>query len=143
MNIAFIAHDKKKDDLVSFSMAYEQVLLDHALFSTGTTGKRIMEATKLDLHLFASGPLGGDQQIGAMIAENEMDLVIFFKDPLTAQPHEPDINALIRLCDVYSIPLATNMATAEILLSGLKRGEFKWREILKSGNRRKGNLDDA
>lgn len=137
MNIAFIAHDKKKEDLVSFAMAYEHVLKKHTLFSTGTTGERIMEATSLDIHRFASGPLGGDQQIGAMIAENKMDLVIFFKDPLTAQPHEPDINALIRLCDVYTIPLATNMATAEILLSGLQRGEFKWREIIKSGNERR------
>ncbi|ADH99611.1 methylglyoxal synthase [Salisediminibacterium selenitireducens] len=137
MNIAFIAHDKKKEDLVSFAMAYEHVLKQHTLFSTGTTGERIMDATDLDIHRFASGPLGGDQQIGAMIAENRMDLVIFFKDPLTAQPHEPDINALIRLCDVYTIPLATNMATAEILLSGLQRGEFKWREIIKSGNERK------
>lgn len=137
MNIAFIAHDKKKEDLVSFAMAYEHVLKDHALFSTGTTGERIMDATTLDIHRFASGPLGGDQQVGAMIAENNMDLVVFFKDPLTAQPHEPDINALIRLCDVYTIPLATNMATAEILLSGLQRGEFKWREIIKSGNERR------
>lgn len=137
MNIAFIAHDKKKEDLVSFAMAYEHVLNQHTLFSTGTTGERIMDATDLDIHRFASGPLGGDQQIGAMIAENRMDLVIFFKDPLTAQPHEPDINALIRLCDVYTIPLGTNMATAEILLSGLQRGEFKWREIIKSGNERK------
>ncbi|MCE7792150.1 methylglyoxal synthase [Salipaludibacillus sp. CUR1] len=131
MNIAFIAHDKKKDDLVKFAIAYEEVLKDHRLYSTGTTGKRIMAETKLDIHRFKSGPLGGDQQIGSMIAENEMDLVIFFKDPLTAQPHEPDITALIRLCDVYTIPLATNMATAEILLSGLQRGEFTWREIEK------------
>ncbi|MGJ9382016.1 methylglyoxal synthase [Salipaludibacillus sp. CF4.18] len=135
MNIAFIAHDKKKDDLVRFTIAYEGVLKSHTLYSTGTTGLRIMEETALYLHRYKSGPLGGDQQIGAMIAENKMDLVIFFKDPLTAQPHEPDISALIRLCDVYSIPLATNMATAEVLLSGLKRGEFKWREILKEKNR--------
>jgi methylglyoxal synthase len=131
MNIAFIAHDKKKNDLVGFTIAYEHVLKNHQLYSTGTTGLRIMEETSLDIHRFKSGPLGGDQQIGAMVAENKMDLVLFFKDPLTSQPHEPDITALIRLCDVYSIPLATNMATAEILLSGLKRGEFKWRDIVK------------
>ncbi|PYZ94536.1 methylglyoxal synthase [Salipaludibacillus keqinensis] len=140
MNIAFIAHDKKKDDLVRFTMAYENVLKDHQLFSTGTTGQRIMKETSLDIHLFKSGPLGGDQQIGALVAENSMDLVLFFKDPLTAQPHEPDITALIRLCDVYSIPLATNMATAEILLSGLKRGEFQWREIIK---RQEGNQNES
>ncbi|SER41680.1 methylglyoxal synthase [Salisediminibacterium halotolerans] len=131
MNIAFIAHDKKKDDLVTFALAYEPVLQKHTLYSTGTTGQRITAETSLSVHRFQSGPLGGDQQIGALVAENKMDLVIFFKDPLTAQPHEPDINALIRLCDVYSIPLATNMATAEILLSGLKRGEFAFRELLK------------
>ncbi|MDQ0257450.1 methylglyoxal synthase [Evansella vedderi] len=131
MNIAFIAHDKKKDDMVQFVTAYEKVLQEHTLFTTGTTGQRIMDATSLKVHRFQSGPLGGDQQIGAKIAENNMDCVIFFKDPLTAQPHEPDISALIRLCDVYSIPLATNMATAEILLKGLQRGDFQWREIVK------------
>lgn len=134
MNIAFIAHDKMKDDMVQFVTAYEDLLKGHQLYSTGTTGKRIMEATSLKVHRFKSGPLGGDQQIGAKIAENEMDCVIFFKDPLTAQPHEPDITALIRLCDVYSIPLATNMATAEILLRGLERGDFQWREIVR-GNK--------
>ena len=131
MNIAFIAHDEKKDQLVHFVTAYESVLENHTLFSTGTTGTRIMAQTSLKLHRFKSGPLGGDQQIGAMIADDKMDCVIFFKDPLTAQPHEPDISALIRLCDVYTIPLATNMATAEILLRGLQRGDFQWRDILK------------
>lgn len=117
--------------MVQFVTAYEKVLQEHTLFTTGTTGQRIMDATSLKVHRFQSGPLGGDQQIGAKIAENNMDCVIFFKDPLTAQPHEPDISALIRLCDVYSIPLATNMATAEILLKGLQRGDFQWREIVK------------
>ncbi|CAM3721156.1 methylglyoxal synthase [Alkalicoccus chagannorensis] len=131
MNIACIAHDKKKDDLVQFLTAYEPVLEPHSLFATGTTGQRIMEASDLHVELFRSGPLGGDQQIGALIAENRMDLVFFFRDPLTAQPHEPDINALIRLCDVYSIPLATNMATAEVLIAGLARGDLAWREIVR------------
>ncbi|QKS71116.1 methylglyoxal synthase [Paenalkalicoccus suaedae] len=131
MNIACIAHDQKKDELVNFTIAYEPVLKDHTLFATGTTGTRIMEATNLSVHRFRSGPLGGDQQIGAKIAENEMDLVLFFKDPLTAQPHEPDISALIRLCDVYEIPLATNLATAEILIAGLSRGDFDFRELAK------------
>ncbi|NJP38913.1 methylglyoxal synthase [Alkalicoccus luteus] len=130
MNIACIAHDEKKDDLVAFMTAYEQVFSGHTLYATGTTGKRIMEATSLNLHMFRSGPLGGDQQIGAMIAENKMDAVLFFRDPLTAQPHEPDINALIRLSDVYSIPLATNMATAELLVNALKRGELEWRRVI-------------
>ncbi|MBU8907271.1 methylglyoxal synthase [Desertibacillus haloalkaliphilus] len=130
MNIALIAHDKKKDDIVQFAIAYEPVLKEHELYGTGTTGKRIMEATDLSIHRFLSGPLGGDQQIGALIAENAMDLILFFRDPLTAQPHEPDITALIRLCDVHGIPLATNMATAEILIKGLARGDFEWRKVV-------------
>ncbi|MDG5787571.1 methylglyoxal synthase [Evansella sp. AB-P1] len=138
MNIAFIAHDKKKEDIVQFVTAYEELLQEHDLYTTGTTGTRIMDATSLKVHRFQSGPLGGDQQIGARIAENKMDCVIFFKDPLTAQPHEPDITALIRLCDVYSIPLATNMATAEILLRGLQRGDFQWREVVKSKENKEG-----
>lgn len=130
MRIALIAHDKKKPDIVQFVTAYEAILSEHILYSTGTTGTRIMEATQLEIHRFQSGPLGGDQQIGALVAKNEMDLVLFFRDPLTAQAHEPDITALIRLCDVYGIPLATNMATAEILVKGLSRGDFGWRKII-------------
>ncbi|MFE8702215.1 methylglyoxal synthase [Cytobacillus sp. FJAT-54145] len=134
MNIALIAHDKKKDDLVRFTIAYKEILANHSLFATGTTGLRIMEATGLHIHRFQSGPLGGDQEIGARIANNGMDVVIFFRDPLTAQPHEPDVSALIRLCDVYSIPLATNMGTAEILIKGLSRGDLSWREIVDTNN---------
>ncbi len=130
MNIALIAHDEKKTELVNFALAYKYILGRHSLFATGTTGKRIEEATGLSVHRFQSGPLGGDQQIGAKIANNEMDLVIFFRDPLTAQPHEPDIIALLRLCDVYKIPLATNVATAEVLIHGLRRGDFHWRKIV-------------
>lgn len=89
-----------------------------------------MEATNLKIHRFLSGPLGGDQQIGALIAQNEMDLVIFLRDPLMAQPHEPDITALLRLCDVHGIPVATNMASAEILVRALDRGDFAWRELV-------------
>lgn len=132
MKIALIAHDKKKEDMIRFTIAYEHVLKEHELFATGTTGKLIKEATKLSVHIFKSGPLGGDQQIGALIADNEMDMVIFFRDPLTAQPHEPDITALMRLCDVYQIPLATNIAGAEIFIHGLERGDFKWREIVRA-----------
>src|SRR6185437_16164383 len=127
MKIALIAHDKKKNDMVQFTTAYQAILQEHSLFATGTTGTRISEATGLKVHRFQSGPLGGDQEIGALIAQNEMDMVIFFRDPLTAQPHEPDISALMRLCDVYAVPLATNMGTAEIVIRGLEHGEFKWR----------------
>ncbi|WP_221565172.1 methylglyoxal synthase [Alkalihalobacillus sp. TS-13] len=130
MNIALIAHDEKKQDMVNFTVAYQPVLKKHNLFATGTTGMKIAEATGLDVHRFRSGPLGGDQQIGAMIADDKMDLIIFFKDPLTAQPHEPDIAALIRLCDVYQIPLASNMASAELFIHALRRGDFDWRKVI-------------
>lgn len=129
MNIALIAHDKKKKALIDFSIAYNSVLKRHTLFATGTTGKVIYEATGLEIHRFLSGPLGGDQQIGAKIATNDLDLVIFIRDPLTAQPHEPDILALMRLCDVHNIPLATNIGAAEILIKGLDRGDLNWRKV--------------
>lgn len=134
MNIALIAHDHKKDDLVAFTVAYKAIFEEHNLFATGTTGLRIMEATGLSIERFKSGPLGGDQEIGSLIAKNQMDIIFFFRDPLTAQPHEPDVTALVRLCDVYSIPLATNMGTAEMLIRGLKEGLLEWREIMKSKN---------
>jgi methylglyoxal synthase len=129
MNIALIAHDRKKEQLVNFVIAYESVFHGHKLFATGTTGLRIMEHTNLQVERFMSGPLGGDQQIGAMVARNEMDLVIFFRDPLMAQPHEPDIIALLRLCDVQGVPVATNLATAELLIRSLQRGDMSWREL--------------
>lgn len=132
MNIALIAHDHKKDDLVQFAIAYKSIFEEHQLFATGTTGLRIMEATGLSIERFKSGPFGGDQEIGSMIAKNQMDIVFFFRDPLTAQPHEPDVTALVRLCDVYSIPLATNMGTAEMLIRGLDEGYLQWRNIVKS-----------
>ncbi|MFD2679488.1 methylglyoxal synthase [Bacillus seohaeanensis] len=131
MNIALIAHDKKKDDLIRFVLAYKPIFSEHQLFATGTTGKRIQEETKLPVHRFKSGPLGGDQEIGSYIANDKMDLVLFFRDPLTAQPHEPDVSALIRLCDVYTVPLATNMGTAEVLVKGLERGDIEWRSLQK------------
>ncbi len=131
MNIALIAHDKKKKQIVNFSLAYKHILERHTLFATGTTGKLINEATGLDIHRFMSGPLGGDQQIGAKIASNEMDLIVFIRDPLTAQPHEPDILALMRLSDVHSIPIATNLATAELMIKSVERGDMNWREIVK------------
>ena len=95
-----------------------------------------MDATGLNVHRFLSGPQGGDQQIGARIAYNEIDLVLFFRDPLTAQPHEPDVNALLRLCDVHNIPLATNVATAEVLVRGMERGDMDWRDIVNPKNSR-------
>ncbi|RBP89005.1 methylglyoxal synthase [Cytobacillus firmus] len=130
MNIALIAHDKKKDDIVRFAIAYKSILAEHTLYATGTTGSRIMKETGLSMHRFQSGPLGGDQEIGALIANNKMDVVFFFRDPLTVQPHEPDVSALVRLCDVYAVPLATNMGTAEIIIKGLERNDLSWRNIV-------------
>lgn len=124
MNIALIAHDKKKDDIVRLTQSYKDTLEKHSLYATGTTGQRIAEETGLDIHRFKSGPLGGDQQIGAFVSEGKIDLVIFIRDPLTPQPHEPDISALLRLCDVYEIPLATNIGSAEPLLGAVKVGVF-------------------
>jgi len=127
MKIALIAHDRKKDNLVQFAIAYRHIFVKHDLYATGTTGQMIQDETGLPVTRFRSGPLGGDQQIGAMIANNDMDMVFFFRDPLTAQPHEPDVTALVRLCDLYHIPLATNMGTAEILLKGLDHNLVDWR----------------
>lgn len=132
MKIALIAHDEKKEEMITFTVSYKHTLAQHELFATGTTGTRITEATGLDVYRFNSGPLGGDQQIGAKISENEMDLVIFFKDPLTAQPHEPDISALMRLCDVYQIPLVTNLAGAEVMIRALEAGFFQWRDVIEN-----------
>ena len=124
MNIALIAHDKKKELMVDFCIAYKGILSKHNLCATGTTGGLISDATGLSVNLFLSGPQGGDQQIGARIAYNEIDLVLFFRDPLTAQPHEPDVSALLRLCDVQKIPLATNESSARIMLESLKNETF-------------------
>lgn len=120
MRIALIAHDKKKDSLIEFVKQHVKYFSLHTLYATGTTGKRIMEHTTLKVNLKKSGPLGGDQEIGSMIANGKLDIVIFFRDPLTAQPHEPDVTALLRLCDVYEIPLATNKRAAELFLGHLK-----------------------
>lgn len=120
MKIALIAHDKKKDDMVEFISRYKDIFEQHDLFATGTTGRLITEITGLKVHRFLSGPLGGDQQIGSKIAEGEVDFVIFLRDPLTAQPHEPDVSALLRICDVHHVPLATNIGSAEIFVKALK-----------------------
>ncbi len=120
VNIALIAHDKKKEAMIRFCVNHEETLAQHQLIATGTTGERVREATELSIRLFKSGPMGGDQEIGARIAQGKVDIVFFFRDPLTAQPHEPDVSALFRLSDVYEIPLATNMKTAEMLIQAMK-----------------------
>ncbi|MFG5564978.1 methylglyoxal synthase [Enterococcus faecalis] len=136
MKIALIAHDRKKTLMIKLATAYKHILEKHELYATGTTGMKVMEATGLPVHCFKSGPLGGDQQIGAMISEDNIDLVIFLRDPLSAQPHEPDVTALIRLSDVYEIPLATNIGSAEILLRGVEAGFADFREVIHKGDRR-------
>lgn len=125
MRIALIAHDKKKEDMIELATKYKDVLSKHELYATGTTGTLVMGATGLKINRMKSGPLGGDQQIGSMIACSELDLVIFLRDPLTAQPHEPDVSALLRLCDVTNTPLATNMASANIMLIALEKNEIE------------------
>lgn len=124
MKIALIAHDKKKQSLIGIARKYRDVLAGHELCATGTTGTMIMGETRLEINRLKSGPLGGDQQIGAMLANGELDLIIFLRDPLTAQPHEPDVSALLRLCDVQQIPLATNESSAKIMLEALKNNTF-------------------
>ena len=120
MKIALIAHDKKKQKMIDLCVKYKDVLELHELYATGTTGTMVMGETGLKITRMKSGPLGGDQQIGSMVAEKKLDMIIFLRDPLTAQPHEPDVTALLRLSDVYSIPLATNVSSATIMLEDLK-----------------------
>ena len=124
MRIALIAHDKKKADMIALAGKYRALLARHELYATGTTGKLITESTGLPVTRMQSGPIGGDQQIGAMVASGTMDCIIFLRDPLTAQPHEPDVSALLRLSDVHGIPLATNLKSAEILLKALESGIY-------------------
>lgn len=124
MKIALIAHDKKKSEIIELAKKYKDVLAKYDLYATGTTGTLIMGETGLNIVRMKSGPKGGDQQIGAMLANGELDLIIFLRDPLTAQPHEPDVSALLRLGDVQRIPLATNVTSATIMLEALKNETF-------------------
>lgn len=131
MNIAIIAHDEKKELLTQFCIAYCGILAKHNICATGTTGKLIAEATGLDIQRFLAGTQGGDQQIASRISCNEIDLLIFFRDPLTAKSTEPNDTKMLRLCDVHNIPFATNIATAEALIHSLNRGDLDWRELVK------------
>lgn len=132
MNIALIAHDSKKELMVQFCIAYCGVLSHHTLLATGATGKTVSEATGLNIIRFLSGAQGGSQQIASRIACEEIDLVLLFRDPLNPKPHEPDENSLLRLCDVHNVPIATNIATAEVLIHGLERGDLDWREYVRN-----------
>ena len=128
MNIGFIAHDAKKILMQNFCIAYRGILCRHELFATGTTGRLIEEVTNLNIRKYLAGSMGGEQQLAAQIESNQMDLVIFLRDPLHAKETEPDVINVIKLCDMYNIPIATNLATAELLIKALDRGDLEWRE---------------
>jgi len=119
-SIALIAHDSKKEEIVDLIGSHKELLSKHDLVATRSTGQLIMQGTGLKITLKQSGPLGGDQQIGSLVASDEIKAVIFLRDPLMAQPHEPDISALMRVCDVHNVPLATNRASAESILHHIK-----------------------
>jgi methylglyoxal synthase len=132
MNIALIAHDSKKELMVQFCIAYCGILSHHDISATGTTGKLVAEATGLHIQRYLSGSQGGDQQLASSISCNEVDLLIFFRDPLNAKSHEPNDINILRLCDVHNIPVATNIATAEALIHALERGDLDWREYMRN-----------
>lgn len=127
MNIGLIAHDAKKKLMQNFCVAYRGILAKHTLFTTGTTGRLVEEVTNLTVHKYLAGHLGGEQQLGAQIEDNDLDLVIFLRDPLQPKPHEPNVGNVLRLCDIHNIPVATNLATAELLIKSMERGEFEFR----------------
>ena len=129
MNIALIAHDNKKKLMGNLCIAYRHILNKHTLFATGTTGRLVEDAANLSVHKYLAGHLGGEQQLGSQVANNDIDVVIFLRDPVAPKSYEPNINGILRLCDVHNIPLASNLATAEILLLALDRGDLDWRKI--------------
>ncbi|MEE0418556.1 MAG: methylglyoxal synthase [Lachnospiraceae bacterium] len=131
MNIGLVAHDAKKKLMQNFCIAYRGILTKHTLYSTGTTGRLVEEVTNLNIHKYLAGHLGGVQQMAAQIENNDIDLVIFLRDPLSPKRHEPDVKNIFRICDMHNIPLATNLATAELLIKSLERGDLEWREMYK------------
>ena len=134
MNIALMAHAGKKELMVQFCIAYAGILAEHSIIATNATGKLVAEATGLPIGLYMSGAQGGAQQIGARIAYNEIDLVLFFRDPADESDNSPD--EIMKLCDQHNIPFATNVATAEVLIQGLRQGLLEWREIVNPNNRK-------
>lgn len=131
MNVGLIAHDSKKKLMQNFCIAYRGILAKHSLYATATTGRLVEESTNLSVHKFLPGPLGGQQQLSAAIESNEIDMVIFLRDPLTAKAHEPGIDGIVNNCDIHNIPFASNIATAELLIHALDRGDLDWREMYK------------
>lgn len=131
MNIGLVAHDAKKKLMQNFCIAYRGILNKHRLFATETTGILVENVTNLNIHKYLPGNLGGEQMLGAQIEHNDMDLLIFFRDPLSPRSNEPNVNDIVKLCDMYNIPIATNIATAEALILALDRGDLDWREMYK------------
>lgn len=131
MNIAITAHDEKKELMVQFCIAYCGILSRHNICATGTTGKMVSEATGLEIQRYLGGSQGGDQQIASRISCNEIDMLLFFRAPGNPMPHEPNETNLLRLCDMHNIPFATNIATAEVLIHGLERGDLDWRNYVR------------
>lgn len=129
MNIGLVAHDSKKKLMQNFCIAYRGVLSRHSLYATGTTGRLIEEVTNLNVYKYLPGHLGGAQQLSSQIEHDQMDLVIFLRDPSTTKSHEPNVNNVVMICDMYNIPIATNVATAELLIKSLERGDMEWREM--------------
>lgn len=129
MNIGLIAHDTKKTLLQNLCIAYRSILLKHELHATGTSGRLVQEAANLPVHKFLPGHLGGKQQLASMVEQGGIDLLICLHDPMSPKSYEPDVHELINLCDLHCIPLATNLASAEMLIKSLERGELDWREI--------------
>ncbi|MEE1315523.1 MAG: methylglyoxal synthase [Faecalimonas sp.] len=131
MNIGLIAHDSKKALMQNFCIAYSGILCKHKLFATETTGRLVEEVTNLSVNKFLAGHLGGTQQLGSQISQNGIDALIFLRDPMAPKPHEPNVNDVVQLCDMHNIPMATNLATAELLVLSIDRGDLDWREIYK------------
>jgi len=131
MNVALLAHDNKKKLMENLCVAYRHILSRHKLFATGTTGQMIEQAVNLPVQKYLSGHLGGEEQMGSQIAHNDIDLVIFLRDPAYKKQYKQEINSVLRLCDVHNIPLASNLATAEALLQALDRGDLDWRDIVR------------
>lgn len=131
MNIGIIAHDSKKKLMQNFCIAYRGILSKHEVYATGTTGRLVEEVTNLNIHKFLEGHLGGEQQLSSQITDNQLDMIIFFRDPVQPRSNEPDITNIFKACDINNIPLATNLATAELLIKALERGDLEWREMYK------------
>ena len=129
MKVGLIAHDSKKKLMQNFCIAYRGILTRHELYATGTTGSLIQEVSNLRIHKFLPGETGGVRQLASQIEQGNLDMIIFLRDPSPEYDGEPDLSSVIRLCDMYNIPIATNLATAELLIHALERGELEWRNI--------------